>query len=250
MKPNRKYLYVLLCENEHYYIGQTNDLVKRFRQHKEQGDEGSVWTSNHKPIKIIQYWKIDQYSQEDAINFENRLTLEYINDYGYQKVRGGIYIFFDEEHHLGLLNSYNELVDGKFIPRKTEEQVQYFIKIRSKVLEYNLEQKKPYLYVLKLKNDKIYIGRSSTVLKSIRRHCYTNKSTWTSKFFPTDLLEIIEDQDKGNGHPRPFQNSIVYKYMRVYGWQNVRGGIYISNKENAIRKQLEKRKPVLLENYA
>ena len=250
MKQNRKYLYVLLCENDHYYIGQTDDLVRRFRQHTEQGDEGSVWTSNHKPIKILQYWKIEHYSQEDAINFENRLTLEYINEYGYKKVRGGIYISFDENHHLGLLKRYNELINGKFISRKTEEKIKNYLAIKSKVLEHNLEDGKAYIYVLRLKENKIYIGRSFKVLKTLKRHCYTNKSTWTTKYVPVDLIEIIEDRDKGAGHSKPFQNSIVYKYMRIYGWKNVKGGIYITNNENAIKNQLEKRKPVVLENYA
>lgn len=36
MKEKRKYLYVLLLEGEHYYIGQTDDLVRRFRQQSDQ----------------------------------------------------------------------------------------------------------------------------------------------------------------------------------------------------------------------
>ena len=75
MKKNRKYVYVIECENQCFYIGQTNDLVRRFQQHKEQGEKGSVWTSNHKPIRIIEEWKIEDYSQEYALNFENKLTI-------------------------------------------------------------------------------------------------------------------------------------------------------------------------------
>lgn len=246
MKDKRKYLYVLLCENENFYIGQTNDLVRRFRQHKEQGKEGSVWTSNHKPIKIVQYWKIADYSQDDAINFENKLTLEYINEYGWQKVRGGMYIYFNEDHHLRLLKKYNDIVDDKFIPKTTYEKIQNFVKIKFKISKCNPEKKQAYIYVLKLKNNKIYISRSSNVTKDIKRHFYTSKTKWTTKYPPIDLLELIEDSDKGLGHSRPHQNEIVFKYMALYGWKNVRGGDFVITNNIVIRKNLEKKNPELL----
>lgn len=249
MKDKRKYLYVLLCENHNYYIGQTNDLTRRYRQHREQGNKGSVWTSNHKPVKIVQYWKIEDYSQEDAINFENKLTLEYINKYGWQKVRGGIYIFFDENHHFGLLNTYNDIIDGQFIPKATEEKIQNFIKIKKKVLKFRPIKNQPYIYVLKSKCDKIYIPRSSKVLKDIRRHLYTKKAKWTTAYPPIDLLELIEDSDKGNGEPCPHQNEVVFKYMELYGWKNVRGGNFVINDNEVIKNNLKKKNSVLLKNY-
>ncbi len=176
MKKKRKYLYALECENECYYIGQTNDLIRRFRQHNDQGKDGSVLTSNHRPIRIVEEWNLEDFSQDDAINFENKLTIEYINKFGWKNVRGGIYIFLDEDHHWGLLNKYNYYQHGVFTPRATEEKIETFISIRRKLNQFSIKVGIPYAYVLKLKEDKFYIGRSSDLLKDIRKHLYTKKA--------------------------------------------------------------------------
>jgi len=212
----------------------------------EQGTKGSVWTSNHKPIRIIETWNLEKFSEDDAINFENKLTIEYVNKFGWEKVRGGIYIFFDESHHFGLLNSYNNIVNGKFIAKATEEKIENFIKIKLKLLSFNIKRAVPYIYVLKLIDEKIFVGRSSNLLKDIRKHLYSSKSKWTDLFYPIDLLEIQEDTDLGKYNPCEHRNKIVFKYMKIYGWENVRGGNYIIINSNSIKRLLIKKRPELL----
>lgn len=246
MKEKRKYLYALECEDSCYYIGQTNDIVRRFRQHKEQGDEGSVWTSNHKPIRIVETWNLETYSQESAMNFENKLTIEYINKYGWDKVRGGIYIFFDGSHHFGLLNLYNNIVNGVFVPKATEEKIEAFMRIKQKALNFNIKKDIAYIYVLKLVENKVFVGRSSNLLKDLRRHLYSSMSKWTDLYSPIDLLEIQVDTDLGKNNPCTHRNKIVFKYMEIYGWANVRGGDYKIINSESINKLLIKKGPELL----
>ena len=102
-KIKRKFLYALLLEDNHYYIGQTDDLVRRFRQHSEQIGEGSIWTFYYRPIKMVEFWDLGEYTQEGAMQFENELTINYLNKFGIENVRGGDYVFSDPNHHLNLV---------------------------------------------------------------------------------------------------------------------------------------------------
>ena len=45
------YAYVLLCENGALYRGYTNNLEKRFANHK--AGKGAKYTRMHKPVKIV-----------------------------------------------------------------------------------------------------------------------------------------------------------------------------------------------------
>lgn len=45
------FVYVLLCKDKSLYTGATNDLEKRFLEHK--GGKGGYYTRSHPPIRII-----------------------------------------------------------------------------------------------------------------------------------------------------------------------------------------------------
>jgi len=63
------YVYVLECENGSFYIGQTENLPKRWEEHIT--GKGANWTKAHKPVKIIhhEYYK----SREEAVDREQKL---------------------------------------------------------------------------------------------------------------------------------------------------------------------------------
>ena len=77
------YIYVLECVNDKYYIGKTNNPLLRLEQHLNK--EGSVWTSNYRPIKII-----ETIETSDALD-EDKITKKYMMKYGIHNVRGGSY---------------------------------------------------------------------------------------------------------------------------------------------------------------
>ena len=233
MKEKRKYLYVLLLENDFYYIGQTNDLVRRFREHYEQIGGGSIWTYLHKPIKIIEHWDLGEYTQESAMQFENKLTLEYINRFGMEKVRGGEYVMTDPQLHYYSLLSRNRLIKGQYIPKLSEEGIMAFVKLKQ-LVELVIEDERPYIFVLELEENRVYVNRSTNIKKDLYRHFFRKGSLWSDKYRPIGIHEITDDLDLGLFHPKTFQNSIVKKYMLKYGWQNVRGGDFkiIDEKEH------------------
>lgn len=52
------WVYILLCENNSYYTGFTNDLLKRYQSHID-GTGKCKYTRSFKPVKIAQAWQIN-----------------------------------------------------------------------------------------------------------------------------------------------------------------------------------------------
>jgi len=61
-------VYALLCENGSLYIGQTSDLMKRFREH--QAGRAADWTRRHKPLRIVHVEPVG--SRQEAMRLEYR----------------------------------------------------------------------------------------------------------------------------------------------------------------------------------
>jgi predicted GIY-YIG superfamily endonuclease len=77
-----------------------------------------------------------------------------------------------------------------------------------------------FCYVLKLSDDKWYIGKSNSPIERITQHLNGNGSEWTKKYKP---LAIVETREISDG----FEEDLITKrYMAKYGINNVRGGTY------------------------
>lgn len=57
MENKDYWVYMLLCENQSYYTGYTDNLEKRYRSHLN-GTGGCKYTRSFKPLKIAQCWLI------------------------------------------------------------------------------------------------------------------------------------------------------------------------------------------------
>jgi len=55
------FVYILECEDKSFYTGITNDVQRRFNEHKS--GKGGKYTNSHKPIKIIFTEEIDNKSE-------------------------------------------------------------------------------------------------------------------------------------------------------------------------------------------
>jgi len=76
-------IYVLKLTNNKYYVGKTNDLERRKQEHLN--GTASTWTKKYKPIEIEKIIK-------NASSFdEDKYTLEFMDKYGVDNVRGGQY---------------------------------------------------------------------------------------------------------------------------------------------------------------
>lgn len=89
MKPRHYWLYVLLLEQDKFYIGITSKTPEeRFQQHKNEFF-AAEWTKLHKPIKIEQTKDLGITTFDKAEEYENKITRMYVNQYGLDNVRGG-----------------------------------------------------------------------------------------------------------------------------------------------------------------
>ena len=77
-------IYILRCEGGRYYVGKTDNVMNRYKQHLT--GSGSAWTRKYKPLEIVK--TIENASPYD----EDRYVKEYMGIYGTQNVRGGSYV--------------------------------------------------------------------------------------------------------------------------------------------------------------
>lgn len=81
-------IYILQLEHDKFYVGKTNNLQKRYREHEKGKGEGSEWTSLFKPLKIILQEKV---KGDIGIYLEDAYTKLYMQKYSIENVRGGSY---------------------------------------------------------------------------------------------------------------------------------------------------------------
>ena len=76
------------------------------------------------------------------------------------------------------------------------------------------------IYILKLRGDKYYVGKSENPQKRVDQHVAGIGSAWTKKYPPIKVEKTISDAS-------PFdEDRYVKEYMAKYGVENVRGGAY------------------------
>lgn len=77
-----------------------------------------------------------------------------------------------------------------------------------------------FIYILKLTENKYYIGKSTNIINRIEDHILGNGAEYTKIFKPIKLLKTIETNDKFD------EDKITMQYMELYGICNVRGGTF------------------------
>ena len=92
-----------------------------------------------------------------------------------------------------------------------------------------------FIYILKLQEDKYYIGKTSNPEFRLNSHFNNNGSEWTKLYRPLKLLKVISNCDDYD------EDKYTRIYMDKYGIDNVRGGAYTTIKLNqSTKKHLEK----------
>ena len=77
-------IYILKLEKGFYYVGKSDNVEKRYKQHLT--GYGSSITKKYKPIQIEKIFENSSPFDED------KFVKEYMDKYGIDKVRGGTYI--------------------------------------------------------------------------------------------------------------------------------------------------------------
>jgi predicted GIY-YIG superfamily endonuclease len=88
------------------------------------------------------------------------------------------------------------------------------------------------IYVLKLENDKYYIGKTNNPANRIEQHFNNNGAVWTKLNKPISIIEMIPNCDDSDEH------KYTLKYMKKYGIDNVRGAAFCQTNFNKKNKDI------------
>jgi hypothetical protein len=93
------WVYIIKCEDNYYYVGETSRLYRRFWEH--QDGRGGVNTTLHKPEKILAIYKVDTVCKFfnyvcNVYNTKNNIFSHY-NQNGYNK---WLLLKFNEEYNI------------------------------------------------------------------------------------------------------------------------------------------------------
>ncbi|MFC6954308.1 GIY-YIG nuclease family protein [Halorubellus litoreus] len=78
-----KTVYILALADDTYYVGATNQLARRLRQHRD--GHGAKWTQRHEVVELAAFNA--NLSRWQAV--EKETTLRMMAAYGWRNVRGG-----------------------------------------------------------------------------------------------------------------------------------------------------------------
>jgi len=82
----RYYTYVLLLQNNKLYVGNTDNIYNRLLDHCQMSASSSVWVRQHGPVR-----RVVEISRDCCRDDELYKTLEYMEMFGWQNVRGASY---------------------------------------------------------------------------------------------------------------------------------------------------------------
>ncbi len=87
------------------------------------------------------------------------------------------------------------------------------------------------IYVLKLEDNKWYIGYTKDVGVRFQEHLSGSRgSAWTRKHMPLLVADVIETPCTTDKGAAQYENMVTLQYALKYGEDNVRGGRYTSIK--------------------
>jgi hypothetical protein len=78
------YIYAIKLEKGKYYIGKTTNPQFQIQSHFNSN--GSYWTKKYRPLKVI------EIRPNCADYDEDKITIQYMNKYGINNVRGGSFV--------------------------------------------------------------------------------------------------------------------------------------------------------------
>jgi predicted GIY-YIG superfamily endonuclease len=85
------------------------------------------------------------------------------------------------------------------------------------------------IYVLKLTNNKYYVGKTNDLERRKQEHLNGSASTWTKKYKPIGVEKIISNVSSFD------EDKFVKEYMSKFGVENVRGGSYVKEELDEIQ---------------
>lgn len=202
-------IYVLKCQNDKYYVGQSTNIKRRFLNH-QSGLNAAEWTKIFKPVELVEVVLTPLENRIEAVQIENEVTVRYMLQYGWENVRGGDFCVLDP-FKLRVLLAKNTKLGTEILP------------IDSKRVA-NIRRGAHYVFCLKLARGNYFVGTTTQIYLAILGEFSGQGSQWTRMYKPLELVEATELPEDTSLSPKKIANLMVQSYMGKYGYQKVRGG--------------------------
>lgn len=106
----------------------------------------------------------------------------------------------------------------------------------SKVANIQKTNRHWFLYVLKLQQDKWYVGiTSQTPEKRLQEHLNGRKSYWTEQYTPIKIVQTVDLGDLDKEAAELYEKKVTREYMKAKGINNVRGGDLTQKNDYVVR---------------
>jgi predicted GIY-YIG superfamily endonuclease len=201
-------LYLLALEKGKFYVGQSDNPKFRFNEHL--AGTGSKWTRMFKPIKILKVQTLSLDNNKHAMLYENWMTLQAMERYGWENVRGGDYLVVENYRLQGHIDHIYDCDTNK---------IRYYV-TGNRYLFGTCDDW--LIYVLELCGGKFYVGSCKHLGKSLGEHFSGKDIAWTRDHLVIRVLEIITVK-QGTGSWLEVKQSLLNDYILRYGWDNVLG---------------------------
>ena len=87
------YIYVLSLKGDNWYVGSTRHLEQRLKSHQGKiHGRGNSWVKRHGIVGNTYYQTHPVNSDKSILQEELWMTLQYMEKYGYEKVRGSVWV--------------------------------------------------------------------------------------------------------------------------------------------------------------
>ncbi|MFD2871966.1 GIY-YIG nuclease family protein [Mucilaginibacter ximonensis] len=202
-------LYLLELRDGKYYVGQSSRPEVRFSDH--QIGQGGKWTRLYPPQALLKTKTIQVEDLREACLYENWLTLHYMEQYGWQNVRGGEYLDIENERIAEKISHIYDLNTNKI--RQYIPDCPYLFGATHHWL----------VYVLELSDGYYYIGSGKRLGKALGDHFNGQTIAFTREHPPLKVAEwqVIKPE---NGNYLEFKRSLAEQYRQCYGKNKVVAG--------------------------
>ena len=159
-------------------------------------------------LEIAKRYKIRGFIQEERRLFYVALT----------RSKEHIYIYTVQGHNSVFLDEIKNYVTREFIEQTDHQQIEQAVKESGQQTldsyTNTISPQNHLIYILKLKDDNWYVGKTANLDKEIERIIKGNGPAWTQMHEMETVIKLIEGGDL---------KQITLAYMKKYGWQKVRG---------------------------
>ncbi len=203
-------MYLLELVHGKYYVGQANNPVFRFKEHL--AGNGAKWTRLHKPVRIRKVQTVSVENPAEAMLYENWTTLQAMERFGWENVRGGDFLIVEDHLLKGRIEHIYDFESNK-IRYYTDEHKRFLFGGAENWL----------IYVLELRHGRFYIGSSKHLGKSLGEHFCGKSISWTRDNPVIRVLQLTLVTPE-MGSYLVLKNELLQTYIVKYGWDKVKGG--------------------------